>query len=85
MRTVSPAAFMFLAFFRVINVVTISEWDRIKSPDDKHVIPYDYLPQISSADALSKLAVLKVNGGLGTSMGTIIYFPLHLSLRTCKG
>lgn len=61
--------------FRIINLVTISDWDRIKSPNDKQVIPYEYLPQISSSDTLSKLAVLKVNGGLGTSMGMIVYSP----------
>jgi hypothetical protein len=70
--------------FPVINVVTISDWDRIKSPDDKQVIPYDCLPEISGSAALSKLAVLKVNGGLGTSMGTIVHFLLQLSLRAPK-
>ncbi|KAG2750310.1 UTP-glucose-1-phosphate uridylyltransferase [Suillus brevipes Sb2] len=45
------------------------DWDRIKLPNDKQVIPYSHLPQIIGSEALSKLAVLKVNGGLGTSMG----------------
>lgn len=45
------------------------DWNRIKSPNDKQVIPYSHLPQITGPEALSKLAVLKVNGGLGTSMG----------------
>jgi UTP--glucose-1-phosphate uridylyltransferase len=45
------------------------DWNRIKSPSDKQVIPYSQLPQITGPEALSKLAVLKVNGGLGTSMG----------------
>ncbi|KAG1826476.1 UTP-glucose-1-phosphate uridylyltransferase [Suillus variegatus] len=45
------------------------DWDRIKSPNDRQVIPYGHLPQITGPEGLSKLAVLKVNGGLGTSMG----------------
>ena len=45
------------------------EWDRIKSPAADQIIPYDKLPKAASPDALNKLAVLKVNGGLGTSMG----------------
>jgi UDP-N-acetylglucosamine pyrophosphorylase len=46
-----------------------SEWDRIKSPAAKQIVPYDKLPKVTKADNLNKLAVLKVNGGLGTSMG----------------
>jgi UTP--glucose-1-phosphate uridylyltransferase len=46
-----------------------SEWDRIKSPAADQIVPYDKLPKVTSPDALNKLAVLKVNGGLGTSMG----------------
>jgi len=45
------------------------DWDRIKSPAAEQIVPYDQLPKVTSSDALNKLAVLKVNGGLGTSMG----------------
>ncbi|KZS98186.1 UTP-glucose-1-phosphate uridylyltransferase [Sistotremastrum niveocremeum HHB9708] len=45
------------------------DWDRIKSPGADQIIPYDSLPKKWDAAHLSKLAVLKVNGGLGTSMG----------------
>lgn len=45
------------------------DWDLIKSPDANHIVPYDKLPQTPNPKTLSKLAVLKVNGGLGTSMG----------------
>jgi UTP--glucose-1-phosphate uridylyltransferase len=45
------------------------DWDRIKSPAADQIVPYDKLPSVASPDALNKLAVLKVNGGLGTSMG----------------
>jgi UTP--glucose-1-phosphate uridylyltransferase len=46
------------------------DWDHIKSPAADQIIAYDKLPKETSPDALNKLAVLKVNGGLGTSMGT---------------
>jgi UTP--glucose-1-phosphate uridylyltransferase len=46
-----------------------SEWDRIKSPAADQIVPYDKLPSETKPNNLNKLAVLKVNGGLGTSMG----------------
>jgi UDP-N-acetylglucosamine pyrophosphorylase len=46
-----------------------SEWDRIKSPAAEQIVPYDKLPKVTTPNNLNKLAVLKVNGGLGTSMG----------------
>uniref|UniRef100_A0A0W0FH69 UTP--glucose-1-phosphate uridylyltransferase n=1 Tax=Moniliophthora roreri TaxID=221103 RepID=A0A0W0FH69_MONRR len=45
------------------------DWDRIKSPADDQIIPYANLPASTDIKNLNKLAVLKVNGGLGTSMG----------------
>ncbi|KZT04671.1 UTP--glucose-1-phosphate uridylyltransferase [Laetiporus sulphureus 93-53] len=45
------------------------DWDRIKSPSADKVVPYDQLPSNPDPKNLNKLAVLKVNGGLGTSMG----------------
>lgn len=47
----------------------LSGWDRIKSPGEDQIIPYANLHE-GDPTALQKLAVLKVNGGLGTSMGT---------------
>ncbi|KAL5507109.1 UGP1 [Sanghuangporus vaninii] len=44
-------------------------WDRIKSPAPEQIVPYDTLPKVNDPSILNKLAVLKVNGGLGTSMG----------------
>jgi UTP--glucose-1-phosphate uridylyltransferase len=47
-------------------------WDSIKSPDPSHLISYRDLPtpdNTQTTDALSRLAVCKLNGGLGTSMG----------------
>jgi UTP--glucose-1-phosphate uridylyltransferase len=54
--------------FKVTHICA-SDWDRIKSPAPEQIVPYDKLPKVTSPDALNKLAVLKVNGGLGTSMG----------------
>jgi UTP--glucose-1-phosphate uridylyltransferase len=45
------------------------DWERIKSPADDQIIPYAKLPKTRDTKNLNKLAVLKVNGGLGTSMG----------------
>jgi UTP--glucose-1-phosphate uridylyltransferase len=45
------------------------DWDRIKSPADDQIVPYADLQRPKDSSNLNKLAVLKVNGGLGTSMG----------------
>ncbi|KAL4074213.1 UTP-glucose-1-phosphate uridylyltransferase [Scleroderma citrinum] len=45
------------------------DWDRIRSPAEDQIVPYDSLPDPKDHSNLNKLAVLKVNGGLGTSMG----------------
>ncbi|KAI0829640.1 UTP-glucose-1-phosphate uridylyltransferase [Trametes gibbosa] len=44
------------------------DWERIASPSEDKIVPYSKLPAADSS-SLNKLAVLKVNGGLGTSMG----------------
>jgi len=48
------------------------EWEKIKPPKDNLVVPHASLPTASDsdiADFAKKLCVLKLNGGLGTSMG----------------
>ncbi|KAI4321231.1 hypothetical protein MLD38_034637 [Melastoma candidum] len=50
------------------------DWSKIKTPTDEVVVPYDSLatvPEDSAATKalLDKLVVLKLNGGLGTTMG----------------
>lgn len=50
------------------------EWSKIQTPTDEVVVPYDTLappPEDLEAtkELLNKLAVLKLNGGLGTTMG----------------
>merc|ERR1712137_6447 len=50
------------------------DWDKIKLPPDEMIIPHDEdirknRSSEETRDLLSKLVVLKLNGGLGTSMG----------------
>jgi len=48
------------------------EWGAIRSPDPSRLVSYEALTAPDDAqisDALSRLAVCKLNGGLGTSMG----------------
>ncbi|KAI8907231.1 UTP--glucose-1-phosphate uridylyltransferase family [Gorgonomyces haynaldii] len=50
------------------------DWDQVQSPSPELVIPYKNLSQPdpqSLKQCLSKLAVLKLNGGLGTTMGMV--------------
>jgi len=50
----------------------IQNWEAIQSPDLDHLKPYDSLPDPSFSESkaiLSHIAVCKLNGGLGTSMG----------------
>ena len=46
-------------------------WDRINPPAPKQVVEYNDLANSQSVEFLSKLAVIKLNGGLGTSMGCV--------------
>lgn len=50
------------------------DWSKIQTPTDKIVVPYDRLSPLTEDAAqtkalLDKLVVLKLNGGLGTTMG----------------
>lgn len=47
------------------------DWDKIKSPSPSEVVDYKSLSEDPSSTNLDKLAVLKLNGGLGTSMGCV--------------
>jgi UTP--glucose-1-phosphate uridylyltransferase len=47
-------------------------WDKVRLPDDEMIKEYANIADVEAgeeASILSKLAVLKLNGGLGTSMG----------------
>lgn len=50
---------------------TTLDWDRITPPQPEQVIDYEGLPKVENPAIFSKLAVLKLNGGLGTSMGCV--------------
>lgn len=48
------------------------DWDKIKPPPADMVVPHNSLPKVSNTEKstlANKLAVIKLNGGLGTSMG----------------
>ncbi|CCE82933.1 Piso0_002697 [Millerozyma farinosa CBS 7064] len=49
---------------------TALDWDKIKSPSPSEVVQFNSLTGGSTSN-LDKLAVLKLNGGLGTSMGCV--------------
>ena len=64
------------------NLSTISSsnayrnWDKVTLPTAGQIIAYDRLPDKGTA-GLPKLAVLKVNGGLGTTMGGLVSPRYH--------
>ncbi|GAA6024228.1 hypothetical protein JCM8202_001438 [Rhodotorula sphaerocarpa] len=47
------------------------DWDKIQPPSPEQIVPYADLPEVSDPSLLDKLAVLKLNGGLGTTMGCV--------------
>ena len=47
------------------------DWSRIAPPQAEQVVNYNDLSESENVKFLSKLAVLKLNGGLGTSMGCV--------------
>jgi UTP--glucose-1-phosphate uridylyltransferase len=49
----------------------VLSWDRIAPPQPGQVVEYGDLGNSASVDFLQKLAVIKLNGGLGTSMGCV--------------
>ncbi|KAK2743888.1 UTP-glucose-1-phosphate uridylyltransferase [Myotisia sp. PD_48] len=49
----------------------VLSWDRIAPPQPDQVVEYSDLGNSASVDYLKKLAVVKLNGGLGTSMGCV--------------
>lgn len=50
---------------------TAIEWSRIAPPNPEQVVEYNELANSESVSFLKKLAVVKLNGGLGTSMGCV--------------
>jgi len=60
-------------FARFLRGKTVIDWKKIQPPTEGAVIPYSgidtRLDDANISDLLSKLVVVKLNGGLGTSMG----------------
>jgi UTP--glucose-1-phosphate uridylyltransferase len=50
---------------------TSLNWERINPPAPNQVVDYDKLANTEAVGFLKKLAVVKLNGGLGTSMGCV--------------
>jgi UTP--glucose-1-phosphate uridylyltransferase len=73
---------LFLSLLRHSADFFNRDWERIKSPGDDQIVPYSSLTKPKDSSALSKLAVLKVNGGLGTSMG--MHLPLLVKVLRLK-
>ncbi|CDZ98847.1 utp-glucose-1-phosphate uridylyltransferase [Phaffia rhodozyma] len=47
------------------------DWDQVNPPAADQIVPYADLPASTDGSILNKLAVLKLNGGLGTTMGCV--------------
>ncbi|KAJ1981615.1 UTP-glucose-1-phosphate uridylyltransferase [Dimargaris verticillata] len=65
---------LFVRFLEQRYRKTKIDWRKIQSPAPEQVIAYKSLPQRTFCDSkplLAKLAVLKLNGGLGTTMGCV--------------
>jgi len=59
-------------FARYLQAKEVIDWHKIQPLPEGSIIPYDHLsvaPKEKVAELLSKLVVVKLNGGLGTSMG----------------
>ncbi|KAI1828974.1 hypothetical protein DTO027I6_10241 [Penicillium roqueforti] len=64
----------FALFCRFLNDKakgTAVDWYRIAPPQPSQIVGYDELGTNTSVEFLNKLAVVKLNGGLGTSMGCV--------------
>ena len=63
-------AYLALYFKYKSDPSKIGNWDSIKSPSSSSLVLYDSLPNPNDLQKVfGKLAVCKLNGGLGTSMG----------------
>lgn len=65
---------LFSRFKNTKKVDRFIDWEKIESPPSDMIISYSILPKISELDKkflASGLAVIKLNGGLGTSMGCV--------------
>lgn len=58
--------YLFIAFFFLYR-----DWEKIQTPSEEQIVPYASIPEVTDTADLQKLAVLKLNGGLGTTMGCV--------------
>lgn len=64
--------YMYLQNLLISTENTHSQWDRIEPPHPEQVVPYSKIGKSqTNPEHLAKLAVLKLNGGLGTTMGCV--------------
>jgi len=58
----------------LVTFFSYRDWEKVNSPAAEQIVPYNSLPKINAQvhqGLLNKLAVLKLNGGLGTTMGCV--------------
>lgn len=55
----------------LFSTYLVSKWEKIQPPAPQQVIKYNEIPKAQGHQFLNKLAVLKLNGGLGTTMGCV--------------
>lgn len=65
-----------------ISIPSIIDWSRMRPFDAEHLMEdYEDLPEFSDEEAkeiLSHITVIKLNGGLGTTMGNLDIFIFSL-------
>jgi UTP--glucose-1-phosphate uridylyltransferase len=74
-----------LVSISIIQTRISRNWDKIKSPTENQIVSYDDLGVSIDPESLQKLAVLKVNGGLGTSMGRFPSISISPILKRIAG
>jgi UTP--glucose-1-phosphate uridylyltransferase len=68
-RAKSEKLYVVYCVFYCLHSPISSRWDHVHSPTEEMVVPYDTLDENVNPAILDKIAVLKLNGGLGTTMG----------------
>jgi UDP-N-acetylglucosamine pyrophosphorylase len=58
-------------FYLFYLFIVYREWEKIQTPSSEQIVPYASMAEVNSTADLEKLAVLKLNGGLGTTMGCV--------------
>jgi UDP-N-acetylglucosamine pyrophosphorylase len=66
-----------------INHPPHSDWDKVKGPPADRILPYKELENVDPS-ILDKLVVLRLNGGLGTTMVSCAHSPFSSSFVSQK-